>query len=71
MLWACAAFAEVLYSPAAMAELLAATTNDTCGRVISLWSAVATTSLALSALTSGFLLDHIGHRPLLTPPTSS
>ncbi|WP_170177900.1 MFS transporter [Thermomonospora umbrina] len=63
-LWGCAALADVVYGPTAIAALLSAAGNEVRGRIMSLWSAVATTSLAISALVSGALLDAFGHRAL-------
>ncbi|WP_207936080.1 MFS transporter [Actinomadura sp. KC216] len=64
-LWGLAAFADVVYGPTAIAALLSAAADEIRGRIMSLWSAVATASLALSALAAGALLDALGHRTLL------
>ncbi len=64
LLWGAAAAADVVYGPAAVAALLSAAPDTIRGRIMSLWSAVATTSLALSAFASGVLLDTVGHRLL-------
>ncbi|HEX2313259.1 MAG TPA: MFS transporter [Thermomonospora sp.] len=64
-LWGCAALADVVYGPTAIAALTAAAADEVRGRIMSLWSAVATTSLAVSAFAAGALLDALGHRALL------
>ncbi|MFD0899258.1 MFS transporter [Actinomadura sediminis] len=63
--WGCAAFADVVYNPTAVAALVSAAGDEVRGRIMSLWSAVATTSLALSAFTTGALIETLGHRVLL------
>ncbi|MFF3444914.1 MFS transporter [Streptosporangium sp. NPDC002721] len=65
VLWAAAAAVDVLYGPTSMAALLNGAPNAVRGRVISLWSAVATTGLGVSAVASGALLDVIGPGTLL------
>ncbi|WP_165969025.1 MFS transporter [Actinomadura sp. KC06] len=64
-LWGLAAFADVVYGPTAIAALLSAAGDEVRGRVMSLWSAVATAGLTLSAFAAGALLDVLGHRILL------
>lgn len=64
LLWGLAAAAEVVYNPLATATLLAGVPNSHRGRVLSLWTATATTALAISAATSGHILDTHGHGPL-------
>ncbi|RFS83327.1 MFS transporter [Actinomadura spongiicola] len=64
-LWGMAALADVVYGPTAIAALLSAAGDEIRGRVMSLWSAVATGALALSAFAAGALLDVLGHRVLL------
>jgi MFS family permease len=63
--WGCAALADVVYSPTAIAALVTAAGDEVRGRIMSLWSAVATTSLAVSAFAAGALIDTVGHRTLL------
>jgi MFS family permease len=64
-LWGVAAFADVVYGPTAIAALLSAAGDEVRSRIMSLWSAVATTSLTLSAFTAGALLDALGPPTLL------
>ncbi|SDH11719.1 Predicted arabinose efflux permease, MFS family [Sinosporangium album] len=64
-LWACAAAADVVYGPTSMSALLDGAPNAVRGRVVSLWSAVATASMGVSALVSGALLDTLGPALLL------
>ncbi|WP_344242782.1 MFS transporter [Actinocorallia libanotica] len=64
LLWGAAAAADVVYGPTAVAALLSAAPDELRGRIMSLWSTVATTSLALSSALSGALLDTAGHRLL-------
>ncbi|MEU4834573.1 MFS transporter [Streptosporangium sp. NPDC023615] len=59
-LWGLVSAAEVMYGPAAMTTLLTATSNETRGRVTSLWSATATFSLGLSSAVTGVLVDRLG-----------
>ncbi|GGS68974.1 hypothetical protein GCM10010156_29910 [Planobispora rosea] len=49
-----------VYGPAAMAVLLSATSNETRGRVISLWSATAAFSLGVSSAVTGMFIDRLG-----------
>ncbi|GII95231.1 MFS transporter [Sinosporangium siamense] len=65
LVWAVAAAANVLYGPASMAALLDNAPDSVRGRVVSLWSAVATLSLGISAVASGALLDLLGPGLLL------
>ncbi|WP_344978905.1 MFS transporter [Streptosporangium fragile] len=60
VLWGMISAAEVVYGPAAMTTLLTATSNETRGRVTSLWSATATLSLGVSAAVTGALVDRMG-----------
>ncbi|WP_084219613.1 MFS transporter [Spirillospora albida] len=64
LLWAAAAAADAVYGPTAVAALLAAAPDEVRGRIMSLWSAVATTGLAVSSAAGGALLDTVGHRVL-------
>ncbi|MCD0453497.1 MFS transporter [Actinocorallia sp. API 0066] len=64
LLWGAAAASDVVYGPTAMGALLSATPDALRGRVTSLWSAVATASLAASAAAAGALLDVLGPRLL-------
>ncbi|WUH98307.1 MFS transporter [Spirillospora sp. NBC_00431] len=64
-LWGLAAFADVVYGPTAIAALLSVAGDEVRGRIMSLWSAVATAGLTFSAFATGALLGTLGHRTLL------
>ncbi|MDX6742426.1 MFS transporter [Actinocorallia sp. A-T 12471] len=64
LLWGAAAASDVVYGPTAVAALLAEAPDAVRGRVMALWSAVATASLTVSSAVSGVLLTALGHRLL-------